>query len=72
MRNLQIVINKLVGKVLINLLRYTKFIMLHKDNYADYPSAFCQSCTSKQIDLTSIFVTTAALLYQHVIVNKQM
>ena len=30
------------------------------------------SCTPKQIDLQAIFVTTAALLCQHVVVNKQM
>ena len=31
-----------------------------------------QSCTPEQIDLTSVFGTTAALLCKHVIVNKHM
>ena len=35
-----------------------------------YTMAGGQSCTPKQIDLTSVFVTTAALLCQYVIVNK--
>ena len=29
-------------------------------------------CTPKQIDLQALFVTTAALLCQRVVVNKQM
>ena len=32
----------------------------------------CQSCTPKQIDLTSVFATTATLLCQRAIVNKWM
>ena len=35
-----------------------------------YAMAGSQSCIPKQIDLTSVFVTTAALLCQHVIVSK--
>ena len=31
----------------------------------------CQSCTTKQIDLQAFFVTTAALLCQHVIVKNR-
>ena len=30
------------------------------------------SCTPKQIDLQAFFVTTAALLCQHVVVNKRI
>ena len=36
------------------------------------PALLCQSCTPKQIDLQSFFITTAALLCQRVIVNKWM
>ena len=74
-RNLWIGVNKLVGKVLINLLHHTKFIMSHKVshlcNQHNYQCTFwlsCWSCTPKQTDLTSGFVTTAALLRQHAIV----
>ena len=32
----------------------------------------CRSCTPKQIDLQAFFVTTATLLCQRVIVNKDV
>ena len=31
----------------------------------------CRSCTPKEIDLQAFFVTTASLLCQRVVVNKQ-
>ena len=65
--------NKLVGKVLINLLCHAKFITSRKIsrlcNQHNY-HVTALSCLPKQIDLTSVFVTTAALSCQHVIVNK--
>ena len=74
MRNLQIRVNKLVGKVSINLLCQAKFIAsaacvisIIISIIIDAPAV---SCTPKQIDLQALFVTTAVLLYQCVIVNK--
>ena len=81
-RNLQISVNKLVQKV--SIIFYITQSLLHHENSStcvisiiiDVPTVayamVSRSCIPKQIDLTSVFVTTAALLCQHVIVNKQM
>ena len=81
MRNLQIGVN-LVEKVLINLLCHAKLIMSCKVNNIMSHIVSCLynqhnlllvkplSYTLKQIDLTSVFVTIAVLLCQHVIINK--
>ena len=66
LRNLRIDINKLIGKVSINLLHHTKFItsckVIHFCNHYNYCTCWfsCQSCTPKQIDLTSVFVIGAS------------
>ena len=62
-------VDKVVEKVSINLLCHAKFIMSHKVshlcNQHNYQCASCcyQSCTPKQIDLTSVIVTIATLPY---------
>ena len=77
-RNLQIGVNKLVEKVSINFYYVTqshaKSVSLHNQhNYlCTCWSLLMLLCTPKQIDLTSIFATTATLLCQCVIVNKRM
>ena len=50
----------------INLLRHVS--LLHQ-LIIDAPAV---SCTPKQIDLQTFFVTTAALLCQRVVVNKRI
>ena len=79
-RNLQIGVDKLVGKVSINLLCHAEFITSHKVSACvisiliKVPAVAMPtpivSCKCKQIDLTSNFVTIVALLCKHVIVNK--
>ena len=76
---MRIGVNKLVGKVSINLIMSHKvyFVMrtqllCNQHNYQMYLLVRLTSYTPKQIDLTSVFVTTAALFCQRVIVNKQM
>ena len=58
--------------MLINLLRHAKFIASATcviSIIMDVPAVFCKP---KQIDLQVFFVATAALLCEHVIVNKRM
>ena len=43
-------------------------IIIDMPDVVAYVNCCCLSCTLKQIDLTSIFVTAAALLCQHGIV----
>ena len=57
--------------MLINLLHHMKFIASAACVIRIIINAPAMSCTPKQIDLHA-FVTTAALLCQRVIVNKQM
>ena len=56
----------------IILLRHAKFITSAACVISIIIDAPAVSCTPKQIDLQAFFVTTAALLCQHVIVNKRM
>ena len=58
--------------MLINLLGYAKFTALAACVISKIINAPAVSCTPKQIDLQQFFVTTAALLCQRVVVNKQM
>ena len=69
-RNLQIDVDKLVGKVLLHLLHHCLF---NQHNYQCTCYCFChnqqlscQSCSGKQIDLTSVFVTTVGLLAYYI------
>ena len=71
MRNLRIGVIKLVRKVSINLLHHPKSAVCVISIIINSPAVAysmvstqlnCQSCIPKQIDLTSLFVTTAALL----------
>ena len=66
-RNLQISINKLVGMASINLLHTLS--LLHHTKLA---ACVISIIVDEQIDLTSVFVTTAVLSYQYVIVNKRL
>ena len=58
---------KLVGMVSINLL-HTLSLLRHTKLAACVISII----VDEQIDLTSVFVTTAVLSYQYVIVNKHL
>ena len=59
--------------MLINLLLcHVKFIVSAACVISIIIDAHAVSCTPKQIDLQAFFVTTAALLCQHVVVNKWM
>ena len=71
-KNSRIGVIKLVGKVSINLLRHAKLIVSATCVISIITDAPAVSCTPKQIDLQVFFDTTAALLYQHVVVNKRM
>ena len=70
MRNLRIGVNKLVGKVLINLLRHAVSRVYNQHNYGF--AYYSSTVEVVQLNKSSVFVTTAALLCQCVVVNKQM
>ena len=63
-RNFPVGIKKLVGKVSINLLLMSCKVRVCIISMIINVPTCCRSCTLKQIDLTSVFVSTAALLYQ--------
>ena len=57
---------------MINLLCHAKFIVSAACIISIIINVLAVPCTLKQIDLQAFSVTTAALLYQRVVVNKQM
>ena len=57
--------------MLINLLRHAKFIASAACVISIIIDATAVSCTQTQIDLQALFVTTAALLCQRVVINKR-
>ena len=68
-----VLIRKLVEKVLINILSSKVYYITQNQplcNQHNYQCA-CRNYAHKQINLTSIFVTTAALLCQHLIINNR-
>ena len=77
MGNLWIGVNKLVGKLSINLLLHTNSatctisIIIHAPTVA-YTMGNSWIVKVVHLNKISVFVTTVALLCQHVIVNKQM
>ena len=72
MRNLRIGVNKLVGYVSINLLGHPMFIASKSAACVISIISDVLAVCVEAVHLTSGFVTTAALLCQHVIVNKRM
>ena len=77
MINFQIGVNKLVGKVLINLLCHAKFItsrkVSHLCNQHNYHvPAIEVASTPKQIDLASVFVVQAAVNWHLHNADKRM
>ena len=57
---------------MINLLHHAKLVTCIISIIINVPTIAVAKLYTKQIDLTSDFVTTAALLCKHVIVNNYM